>query len=180
MSPIKEGNTLTSRYRRRRGGLGSAQTRGFTEEGRGEARAPTFILALFSSLSSYLETWGPLFLPPTTSPRSQTKTYNWRRASDALKITRLVPVHFGEGPSDTRAQHHISPPSSCLESQPRSRSRSRLTRLSVWFFSPEWRLVRDWVRTGDFPARRRRRHCCMVPPGQTAEKMDRGGGGLVP
>jgi len=50
-----------------------------------------------------------------TSLRCLMETYKWRRASDALKITRL-PLSAGPfwGGPNTRAQLRISAPSSCL------------------------------------------------------------------
>lgn len=55
-----------------------------------------------------LEIRGHVAAPPT-------KTQIWRRASDALKITRL-PLSTGPfwGGPNTRVQHHISASSSCL------------------------------------------------------------------
>lgn len=84
------------------------------------------------------------------------ETYNWKRASDALKITRLAlsTGPFWGGPN-TRAQHHISALSSCLgiscSRKAAARRQQQRRKQGAFFSRPPFQngyWVSGWVRTG--------------------------------
>lgn len=115
------------------------------------------------------------------------ETYNWKRASDALKITRLAlsTGPFWGGPN-TRAQHHISALSSCLgiSCSRKAAARRQQQRRKQGAFSPAppfqngyW--VSDWVRTGGSLVGKRRSSLSLSLFFLEGREGGRGGGRLA-